>query len=223
MALSHPASSSAKSLACGHISPVRGFEQRRSFHRTRPACLPCELDVVGRERLAAVLKGEALGLQPHGHLPPGKGLLPVEPPVQEPGVPQGVQDPGGARGEEGAAQVLLAVAQQRGVEAEDVLRTAPSVLALLVGPVLLGVVVLPPRVVRPREVRERLRFGEVPVCHPFLDAERRLYVGLVRPSPLDLLFGYAQSPLDGLGLVGLEDAPAVGDEPLGRCVPLPAS
>lgn len=77
----------------------------------------------------------------------------------------------------------------------------------------LSVVVLPPPLVRFRQLVPTPRLGEVVVGHPALDIERRLDVGLVGLAPRDLLFLYAEGAVDGLGLVGPEDAAAVGDEP----------
>src|SRR5215207_4215369 len=199
---------------------VCGAEQPRVAYRRQLTLLPGDLHVVGGERLAAVLEGEAARLQPHCGLATGQRLLAVEPPVEEPDVPQRVEDPGRARGEEGAPEVLLTVAQQRGVEAQDVLRAAATVLPAHVGPVPLGVVVLPPRVVRFRKFGEGFGLFEVPVGHPLLDAEGRFYVGLVRLAPLYLLLPYPEGPVDGPGLLGLEDPAPVGDEPLRWAVAL---
>src|SRR5215207_3060302 len=199
---------------------VCGAEQPRVAYRRQLTRLPGDLHVVGGERLAAVLEGEAARLQPHCSLATGQRLLAVEPPVEEPDVPQRVEDHGRARGEEGAPEVLLTVAQQRGVEAQDVLRAAATVLPAHVGPVPLGVVVLPPRVVRFRKFGEGFGLFEVPVGHPLLDAEGRFYVGLVRLAPLYLLLPYPEGPVDGPGLLGLEDPAPVGDEPLRWAVAL---
>src|SRR5215218_3781099 len=88
----------------------RGLEEPRPAHLPEPPGGGLDLHLVAGERLAAVLEREALGGQPQRRLAAGQGLLPVQAPVLEAGVAQRVQHPHEARGEEGAPQLLLAVA-----------------------------------------------------------------------------------------------------------------
>src|SRR5215210_1418765 len=107
---------------------------------------------------------------------------------------------------------------EAGVETQDRLRASAAVFPVLVCPVPLGVVVFHPSLVRLHQLLPAFGLREVVVGHSPLDVERRLDVGLVRLSPLDLLFAYAQGGVDGFGLSSLENGASVGYEPLRRAV-----
>lgn len=97
---------------------------------------------------------------------------------------------------------------------------ASAVCPAFLGPVPLRVVVLPLGVVRFHQYGEGPCLLEAPVGHPLLDAEGRLYVGLVRLAPFYLVLLYPERPVDRPGLPGLEDPAPVGNEALGRPVAL---
>src|SRR5918997_7025308 len=88
-----------------------------------------------------MLDGEALRGEPQRRLATGQRLLPVQAPVLEASVTEGVQYPQEPRGEECPPQLLLPVADA-GHEAQNLQRRPAAVLALAVRPVGLVVVVL---------------------------------------------------------------------------------
>src|SRR5215204_7688107 len=152
-------------------------------------------------------------------LPPGERLLAEDPPVPKARVAQRVQDPDVARREEGATQLLLAVAHPGG-EAQDLRRRPAPIVAPRVRKVRLGVVVPDEALVRQDELGPALCSGKVPVGHPALDVEVGLDEILPRPAALYLVLGYAQSLVDGPRLLRPEDAAPVRDDRLGRAVAL---
>ncbi len=137
----------------------------------------------------------------------------------EAGVAASIQDAGEAGREESPLQVLRAVADAL-EEAQDLRGAAAGVLAVLVRPVFLGVVLPDPPVVGGNQILPDLGFPEVVVRHPALDVERRLDKILPRLALLDRLLADAEGAVDGLGLVGLEDAGAVADQHLWGTVAL---
>src|SRR5918995_370071 len=202
----------------GTAQPVRVLEEPRAGHRPQLPAGGLDLHRVAGERLPGVLHGEALGGEPQGGLPARQRLLTVHPPVPKARVAQGVQHPHEACGEEGAPELLLAVAHPGG-EPQDLGRRPAAVVAPRVREVRLGVVVLDEALVRRGESGPALGPCEVPVGHPALDVEVRFDVVLPRPPALYLVLGYAQSLVDGPRLGGTED-PAVGHQRLRRAVAL---
>jgi len=96
----------------------------------------------------------------------------------------------------------------------------PAVPPLPVRPVPLHVVLLDPSVVRGDDPLPAFRAGEVVIGHPPLNIERSLDEILPRPPAFDLLLGYAQGAVDGLGLACAEDGAPVARQYLRRAVSL---
>ena len=139
--------------------------------------------------------------------------------MTEPGVAERVQGASKPAGEEGAPELLLAVPDAR-EEAQGLRGRAPSVGAFAVRPVGLGVVILHVAFVRGYELGSAFGLGEMVIGHAPLHVEVGFYVRLPQPAPLDLFLADAEAPIDRPRLYGPEDPPAVGDQGLGRAVPL---